>query len=271
MSKPNQVLENAVLDTTFSIAKGKGLELIKIGAFRIKDKDGDGYNVMDIIREAQDVQAGIDTMEGKSKTFAEHLMLLAGTCATPEIFESLMATACLSARIGRKPKGLTNKEIALWKTMPQTLQDYKHRILKAWKEGIIPGKTYKILEGKKGQEKLVSKSASSPNVMAKIARFKKAEKEATDPATVRGAQAGIDVHTDGELEQKIPPVATEAQEDLKTMAACVSLDLVGLLSRTVELYDLSDDKEKQTVINTIENLNKRLEKKVAKQVQAEAA
>ena len=44
------------------------------------------------------------------------------------------------------------------------------------------------------------------------------------------------------------------------MAACISLDLAGLLSRTLELYENAPETDQNKALDTIKRLNDRLAK-----------
>lgn len=275
----NEVISTSILNHTFTTSTGEGDKTVvtkhSLKDYRIKDKDGDGYTVIDILWEALDVQVEIDKARIKAKPFAEHMMLLAKTCSTPDQFRQLLHCAEESIRWGKAPKGLTPAERNMYNPAPQTYQDYKSRILKAWEAGIVPGREYTVETKVNGEPARIQQVASSPALMVKIAGQKQAQAEAKEQ-TVRGAQAGVEVTATGNQKARtkegvkadILANSTEEEEpeeqasdaDIKVMAACISLDLAGLLSRTLELYENAPETDQNKALDTIKRLNDRLAK-----------
>lgn len=244
-TKANEVLENSILDLTIEVIEKKGRKVSTINKplkdFRITDKDGDGYNVIDILREGEEVDQAITKTKGQAALFATHLMLLAGTCDTVWIFENLMEVAEQSIRWGKAPKGSTEKERNMYRPAPQTYQTYKYRITKAWKEGIIPGKEYKVEERiPKHQQKddgktvkLVTKKADTPTTMLAIANKKKAKDNKVDTTPVPTKPDGTQI---------------------------LHMDLGALIGEVLALYETATDDGKIIAHNTLENLAKNLSK-----------
>ena len=258
-SSPNEVLSNKILSTTFVVTEGKGRKAktvkYEIGQFRIKDEDGDGYNVIDIMQEALGIQTEIDIIKKKAANFASHMMLLASSCASPDQFRQLLHVAEESIRWGTAPKGSSAKERAMYRAAPQTYQDYKSRILKAWENGVIPGKTYSVETRAKGVVKTITQAADSPAIMAKIARQKLEKVAEKEERKQQGQQAGVEVKPDGSMEEHTPKIKAE---DVKVMAACIDIDLAALLSRTLELFENAPTADQTKALDTINRLNNRL-------------
>lgn len=244
-TKANEVLENGILDQTIEVIEKKGRKVTTINRplkdFRITDEDGDGYNVIDILREGEEVDAALEKTKGQAAIFAKHLMLLAGTCPTVDTFRSLLEVAEKSIRWGKTTKGMSEKERNMYRPAPQTYQTYKYRICKAWEQGIIPGKEYEVEKAiPKHQQKDDGKTtkkvmvkADSPTVMLSIANKKAAKKKDLD----------------------IVPEPTKPDG-----TQILHMDLGQLIGEVTALYDTATDDGKIIVHNTLENLAKNLVK-----------
>lgn len=107
----------------------------------VVDHDGDGFNQIEIMNYALEVQKGIDTATGAKNNLAEVMVLMAGECHSFEAYNKLTSYYEDKLHWGTSKSvmaKLSDAEKARQVAIPKTYGQYKSKINAAMKQGVIP-------------------------------------------------------------------------------------------------------------------------------------
>lgn len=263
LTEPNQDM-GKLLSTNHNIMDGDKSVSIKLADFTITE-DGKPITIIDVIHEAEAADPKIESLTNQIKRVSgevgTHMIMIAQKAGNPDTFAMACKVAEESLHIGRAPGGCSPEERKLYSgSLPNTWKQYKSKIIAAMKAGVHPGKEYEVTQKLPRPNKA---GDTEKQVKVQAVTIRKMQTIATDlkrKAEPKIERAGIEVKQDGEQVVHMP--TNEQAEDIKTMAACIDVNLTELLGETLDLLSKADDDIVKGAIKTITNLNKRLKKSI---------
>lgn len=267
LTKPNADL-GTLLSTRHRIhEEGKRAFNIKLEQFTFDD-EGQKVTVIDVMKACEAADTKLESLNNQiariTGELSRYMVMLASKAGTADKLKAMFKVAEESLRWGRAPAGTQDKERKLYTgKLPKTYKEYKSKLIAHMEAGVKPLKEYTVIRrlprpDKAGNtERAVQKVADTVHHMGAIAKDLRRRTEASTKQS--GERAGIEVKQDGTQKAHMPKVDN------------ISVDFSILVGELVELYNMSDKERQTTAINTIQNLNKNLEKHINKQATTKAA